>query len=234
MRVNLASSNPALLSIMEQPDQMITLDANFLIPPQRSRITSLGFDFETFRKLWLDPVFSAFPKLAIHEAVLDELIESSTRQYADEMLNSCPPRLQVHRDSTLTKAERMLRDAIERRIYPLTRYDPLWDNRDDRGEVKTLAYIAAKGLLYFAAHDSNALKLIENAEKWSTGLDNVQAIRMYEIIFYLYTHGLADRRGLKMLYKYRYYLTDREKESNPGWGHFIESMDKLYGSTGAK
>ncbi len=40
MRVNLASSNPALLSIMEQPDQMITLDANFLIPPQRSRITS--------------------------------------------------------------------------------------------------------------------------------------------------------------------------------------------------
>ena len=61
MRVNLASSNPALLSIMEQPDQMITLDANFLIPPQRSRITSLGFDFETFRKLWLDPVFSAFP-----------------------------------------------------------------------------------------------------------------------------------------------------------------------------
>lgn len=48
------------------------------------------------------------------------------------------------------------REPFEDTMYPLTQYDPLLDNKDDRGEVKTLAYIAVKGLPYFAAHDSNA------------------------------------------------------------------------------
>ena len=73
----------------------------------------------------------------------------------------------------------MLRDSIEEKNYPHTKYDPLLDNKDDRGEVKSLAYIAVKELLYFAANDSNAIQLIEKAEEWETSLDNVQAIQMY-------------------------------------------------------
>jgi hypothetical protein len=80
--------------------------------------------------------------------------------------------------------EQILRNSIEGKIYPLTKYDPMLDNKDDRGEVKSLSYIAVKGLPYFAAHDSNAIQLIEKAETWRTGLDNVQAIKMYELIFY--------------------------------------------------
>lgn len=137
MKVNLTSSNPALESIFLHPDQVITLDANFLIPPDRSRL-------------------------------------------------------------------------------------------DDRGEVKSLSYIAVKGLPYFAANDSNVIRLIENAESWNTGLDNVQVIRMYELIFYLHKMNQADNKSLKMLYKYQYHLTQNEKKDNPSWGQFIDAMETLY------
>lgn len=33
MKIDLTSSNPALESIFSNPSQIITLDANFLIPP---------------------------------------------------------------------------------------------------------------------------------------------------------------------------------------------------------
>lgn len=112
----------------------------------------------------------------------------------------------------------------------MTRYDPSLDNRDDRGEVKSLAFIAAKGLIYFAAHDSNAIQLIEKSEEWSTGLDNVRAIHMYELIFYLHREELGDKEGLRMLYRYQYYLTAKERNSNPNWGEFVDGMDKLYSS----
>lgn len=35
MRVSLELKNPALLSLMNNPEQIITLDANFLIPPHQ-------------------------------------------------------------------------------------------------------------------------------------------------------------------------------------------------------
>ncbi len=73
MEVNLTSPNPVLISIFKHPEQMITLDANFLIPPDRSRYAKNSFNFSTFQKVWLDPVFRAFPNLAIHEAVYGEL-----------------------------------------------------------------------------------------------------------------------------------------------------------------
>lgn len=87
---------------------------------------------------------------------------------------------------TLTEVEKILRDTIESRIASHAKYEPLLDNKDDCGEVKSLSYIAVKGLIYFAANDNNAIQLIEKSEEWSTGLDNVQAIKMYELIYYLY------------------------------------------------
>ncbi len=178
--------------------------------------------------LWLEPIFEAFSNLAIHEAVYNEFVLSSVRSYIDTKVRGLPPRLIIHRDSLLTEEERMLRNSIEGKIYPLTKYEPLLDNKDDRGEVKSLAYIAVKGLIYFATHDSNTIQLIEKADKWMTGLDNVQVIKMYELIFYLYKTNKSDNKALRMLYKYQYYLTSHEKQRNPEWSQFINIMEALY------
>ena len=230
MKINLIQPNPALISIIENPEQIITLDANFLIPPDRSQIANRRIGFIQFKEIWLDPIFTAFPNLAIHETVYDELVGRAPQNYIDSKLKNNPPKIIIHKDSSLTEVERFLRDTIESKIAPLTKYDPLLDNKDDRGEVKSLSFIAVKGLLYFAAHDNNAIQLIEKSKEWSTGLDNVQAIKMYELINYLAVNNRSDQTAMKMLYKYQYYLTDREKTTNPGWGDFSSQMNSLYGS----
>lgn len=107
-----------------------------------------------------------------------------------------PPGIIIHSDSQLSEPEMLLRNTIEDKISPLTYYDPKVDNKRDRGEVKSLAFVAIKGMLYFAAHDNQALLLIDKAEKWSTGLDNVQSIRMYELIYYLSAIGIGDKDNL--------------------------------------
>lgn len=178
--------------------------------------------------MWLDPIFTAFSNLAIHEAVFDELILPSVHSYIKIMTDEIPPRLAIHKDATLTTVERVLRDSIETRIFPLTNYNPMNNNKADRDEVKSLAYIAVKGLLYFAAHDSNAIQLVEKSQEWATGLDNVQAIKMYELIYYLYKKDIGDKKSLRILYKYQYYLTQHEKKTNPEWRQFISKMDPLY------
>jgi hypothetical protein len=94
--------------------------------------------------------------------------------------------------------------------------------------VKTLAYIAVKGLLYFAAQEHNALQLVEMAESWSTGLDTVKTIKMYEIIYFLYVRFPPTKGSLRILYKYQYHLTSKEKTINPEWGVFIREMELLY------
>lgn len=228
MNIDLTSSNPALESIFNNPTQMITLDANFLIPPDRSRYAIRAFNFKTFQRIWLDPIFKVFPNLAVHEAVYEELVLPSIKTYIDSIINDIPPRLSVHKDSSLTPEEHVLRDSIEARIFPYTKYDPMLNNKDDRGEVKSLSYIAVKGSHYFAAHDSNAIQLIEKAEEWMTALDNIQAIKMYELIFYLYKTNKSDKKDLRILYKYQYHLTRHEKNTNPEWNKFIEAMEALY------
>ena len=206
MRVNLKKANLSLVSIFENPNQIITIDANFLIPPNRSRYAKKSFNFALFKKVWIEPIFNEFPKLAIYESVYDELVGMELRNYVENLRQENPPKIIIHFDSELTEIERFLRDTVEAKIYPYTNYDPQIDNKDDRGEVKSLSYIAVKGLLYFAAHDNNALQLIEKAEEWSTGLDNVRAIHMFELIYYLYLKNKEDKKSLRMLYKYQYYF----------------------------
>lgn len=227
MKIDVTTSNPALVSIIQDPSQIITLDANFLIPPNRSQ-AKVVISFKQFQEIWLDPIFSAFPNLAIHESVYDELVKESPKNYVDAKYNDVPPGILIHKDSLLSEVEKLLRDTIESKIAPLTKYEPLLDNKHDRGEVKSLSYIAVKGLLYFAAHDNNALQLVEKSKLWSTGLDSVQAIKMYELIFYLHTKGLSNKKALRALYKYQYHLTDYEQKTNPEWGDFILAMEKLY------
>jgi hypothetical protein len=227
MKISIEKPNSSLISIFEDPGQIITLDANFLIPPNRKQVRR-GFEFLQFREIWLDPIFSAFPRLAIHEAVYEELIQPSVHDFIQQLLKQKPSGIILHKDAGLTAAEKVLRASIEDKIYPYTKYDPKINNKDDRGEVKSLSYIAVKGLLYFAAHDYNAIQLIEKAEAWSTGLDNVHAIQMYELIYYLYANELGKIKSLRLLYKYQYHLTEREKTSNPEWGVFIVQMNELY------
>lgn len=230
MKVNFTHPNPALISIIDNPEQIITLDANFLIAPNRRSITNRDISFEQYREIWLDPIFSIFPNLAIHESVYDELVGISSQNYVDDKRGSIPPKIIIHKDSSLTEVERILRDSIESIIASHTKYEPLLDNKDDRGEVKSLSYIAVKGLPYFATNDNNAIQLIEKSAEWSTGLDNIHAIKMYELFYYLHRNNLADRTAMKMLYKYHYYMTDWEKGANPNWGDFSTNMDCLYES----
>jgi len=228
MKVNL-SSNPAMISIIENPNQIITLDANFIIPPYR-REARIEISFSKFKKIWVDPIFEIFPNLAIHEAVYDEFVADSIKLYIDEKINYDPPKLIVHRDSSLSPEEQVLRDTIEELLSPHTNYSPEANNKADRGEVKSLSYMAVKDLLYFLAHDSNAIQLIDKSERWNTGLDNVQAIKMYELIYYLLKMNKSSKDNLRMLYKFQYYLTKTERSYNPEWGVFIEEMDRLYSS----
>lgn len=51
---------------------------------------------------------------------------------------------------------------------------------------------------------------------------------MYEIIYYLYMNDLSSKTDLRILYKYQYYLTKKEKQENPEWGEYISRMDELY------
>lgn len=229
MKIKLSSFNPALKSVINDPNQIITLDANLLIPPDRSRYNRVPvFPFRKFQQTWLDPLFETFPNLAIHEAVYEEIISSTVKDYIDQKINNDPSQLVVHKDSLLNESERVLRNSIESKIYPYTKYNPINDNKDDRGEVKSLAYIAVKELLYFAANDSNAIQLIEKAEEWETSLDNVQAIKMYELIYYLYRTNKSSKKKLRYLYRYLYHLTKYEKSSNPAWGNFRKTISALY------
>ncbi|MBR0575090.1 hypothetical protein KCG48_01925 [Proteiniclasticum sp. BAD-10] len=230
MKVNLSMPNPALISIIRNPHQVITLDANFLIKPDRTVRRKNDFLFSTFQEIWLDPIFRSFSSLAVYESVWDEIIPGPSKNYIRMKHENIPSELIIHRDTELSPSEMALRNTIEERISPRTLYNSFLDNADDRGEVKTLCYLAVKGLLYFAAHDSNALQLIEKSKEWATGLDNIQAIRMYELMYYLFHQGEVQKENMKFLYKYRYHLTEYEKKENLPWNDFYQAMDRIYSS----
>lgn len=139
MTVDVVIKNLALVSFYNDPNQVITLDANFLIPPNRQIHSPRGISFPQFQALWLDPIFKTFPNLAIHEAVRDELVSIEIKSFIKAKANETPPQIIIHKDSELTSVEQMLRDSIEAKIHPFTRDEPQLDNRDDRGEVKTLS-----------------------------------------------------------------------------------------------
>ncbi len=58
-------------------------------------------------------------------------------------------------------------------------------------------------------------------------MDYIQIVKMHELIYYLYKTN-ADKKGLRMIYKYLYYLTKKEKAMNPAWAEFISKMNSCY------
>ncbi|MCR4658652.1 MAG: hypothetical protein K5770_20845 [Lachnospiraceae bacterium] len=228
MKADTQNINPALQSLFERPDQTVFLDANFFIPPDRSALGVKPYRFDHFREIWLDPLFSEFSGLSVHESVYLELVASSLKQYADDHTKAEPPRLKIHYDSGLSTEEQALLNYFIDRLALHSQYDPDRDNAKDRGEVRSLSYMAVKGYLYFAANDELPIRLIKEADRLDTGLDDMGIIQMYELIYYLATTGKYDTKALRLLYKYQYYLSARDKRVNPEWGIFMQQMDDLY------
>ena len=230
MRVDTKDINPAFLDIIRNPAQRIFLDANFFIPPDRSKVAKVkSYSFEDFKEKWLVPLLSEFTNLSIHESVYDELVDEKFKCFATKQTDMTSPRLEIHYDSELNIDEKALLNYYIAKIAMHSLYDPIRDNAKDRGEVRTLAFMAVKQYLFFAANDALPVRLIKEADKLETGLDNMQIVQMYELIYYLYKSGKYDNKALRILYKYQYYLTAGDKKSNPEWGTFIEEMDALYG-----
>ena len=229
MKVDTKEVNPAFQSIIQNPGQKVFLDANFFIPPDRSEVAKVrAYSFTDFKECWLIPLLSEFTGLAIHESVYDELVADSVKEYADEQTSCIPSKLRIHYDSELSGLEEALRNTYINKIAVHSLYNPTRDNAKDRGEVRSLSFMAVKQFLYFAANDALPVRLIKDAAKLLTGLDDMQIVQMYELIYYLYKTGRYDNKALRILYKYQYYLTAVDKRINPEWGCFVEQMDLLY------
>ena len=228
MKVDFKEKNPALVSLFENPGQTIFLDANFLIPPDRTKVGAKSVPFLKYCEIWLDPVFDSFSDLAMHESVYGELVEDHVKRYADVKCQESPPGLKVYSDTDLNAAEAALMQTYISRISPFSKYIPVLKNSDDKGEVLSLPYMASKGFLYFASDDHLPIQLIRKADELGTGLQDMCVLEMFDVIFYLYRTGKYDNKGLRLLYKYQYYLTKREKLLNPEWGEFIREMNLLY------
>lgn len=134
----------------------------------------------------------------------------------------------IYFDVGLNAAESALMQTYINKISPFSKYIPLLRNSDDRGEVLSLAYMASKGFLYFASGDSLPTQLIRKADELDTGLQNMKLLEIFDVIFYLCKMEKYDNKGLRLLYKYQYYLTKKEKLQNPEWGDFIKRMNFLY------
>ncbi|WP_408895248.1 hypothetical protein [Paenibacillus taichungensis] len=233
MKVNVTDQNPALVSLINNFAQQIPLDANFFIPFDRSNTVkgSTAITFSAFKKYWLDPLFVTFPYLSIHTSVFNELVSGESKKYAESRRDQ--GNLIVMDDSEFDSNNEVYRKSVEKAIAVHTAYEPELDNADDRGEVKSLAYIATKPLNFFASHDSRALRLLESPIKERIGLASVGAIEIYELLYYLRRMEMVEPdkvNGLKMMYKYLYCLTKKEKENNPQWGDFYQQIDNLYKS----
>lgn len=214
--------------MLEDETQTIFLDANFLIPPDRSKMGARPISFQKYSEIWLDSIFDAFPNLAVHESVYDELVEESAKSYADAKSSESPTKLRVYMDHELSEIEKSLMQTYIHKMAAYSKYIPEHDNSKDRGEVKSLSYMAVKGFFYFAANDNLPMLLIRKAEELRTGLDDMGLLEMYDVLYYLYQTESYDNKGLRMLYKYQYHLTKQEKNQNPEWKEFIEKMNLLY------
>ena len=228
MKVDIDHANSAFQSLINNPNQYIFLDANIFIPPDRSNLGQKAFSFESYRDFLLDPLFNEFTHLCIHESIYKELVLDKVKTYADSLIEQEPTRLEVHSEDVLSYDETVLFNSYIRKLAVHSQYDPDRDTSKDRGEVRSLSYMAVKQYLYFAANDALPIRLIKEADKLNTGLDTLGAIQSYEIVYYLYRLEKYDSKKLRILYKYMYYMTNGDKKTNPDWGTFIEGMKHLY------
>jgi len=222
--------NNSFIDLLINKNQIVVIDANLIIPPDRSSInvknsSRLIIPFVKYKTEFLEPLLKVFPNLAIHEAVYNELIENyEIKEYIDAKIEN--KEMIILRDDELTSTEEFLRNTVESSIAQFTNYNPHIDNRNDRGEVKSLAYAVAKELVYFSTNDSNAISLITRHEL-KPYLHSLGAIKVYELIYAIRVfHG--NSKMLRGLYKLLYYLTAQEKSLNHDWATFFDECEKAY------
>src|SRR3569833_170073 len=92
-KVDTSKKNEAMLLLIEDYTQVITLDANFFILPDRSDDYATSkfanpFKFDIYKKFWLEPLVETFPYLALHEAVYDELIDKDSKDFVKEQVET--------------------------------------------------------------------------------------------------------------------------------------------------
>jgi hypothetical protein len=228
--VNLRQKNQGLITVLQNKNQLFLIDANIFIPPDRSKENSIikPVEFEFYKKYWIEPFIDTFKPIGIHDAVFREFESNNIKTLIENRKNDIPPSIYIYYDTDLNEQELIVRATIESKIAKYTNYNPTLDNRDDRGEVKSLSYIATKQLMYFCSHDSNAIRLVEDSERLETSLEEVFTIKPYEVLYYFVKNGIGDADKLRVIYKYLYYLTTNDKKTNPSWGEFTEKMDTLY------
>lgn len=223
--------NDSFISLLNDKEQVVIIDANIIIPPDRSMIRTksgrkLTVPFTIYSEKFIEPLLNYFPNVSIHESVYEEVTNAiEIKTYVDEKIAS--GKIKLLEDSSLSNNETMIRNTVESNISQYTNYSPSIDNRKDRGEVKSLSYAVAKNLIYFSTNDSNVISLIDRVELQGI-LHSVGSIKIYEIIYLI--NSINSSKVLRSLYKLLYYLTDKEKSYNSDWSSFKQACDEHYKS----
>lgn len=84
----------------------------------------------------------------------------------------------VDKDAELNEAEQALMQAYISKLAEYSQYIPERDNAKDRGEVRSLSFMAVKRFLYFAANDTLPMNLIRKADELHTGLDDMELLEI--------------------------------------------------------
>ncbi|MBK5252990.1 MAG: hypothetical protein JJE03_00735 [Peptostreptococcaceae bacterium] len=222
--------NQEFIELLKDKSQTVIIDANLIIPPDRSDLdlknsASLNIPFEKYKDAFIEPLLSVFSNVAIHEAVYREISETEIiKKYIDIKITS--GEIILLKDDDLTPNEKSIRNTIEEKISQFTNFNPHMDNRNDRGEVKSISYAVAKKLIYFSTNDSNAISLINRTEL-NPFLHSLGAIKVYELIYAIRVFH-KNSNLLKGIYKLLYYLTTNEKKVNSDWGTFFNECEKEY------
>ncbi len=225
-----AIPNQYFIDLLINMNQTVVIDANLIIPPNRSDIYLKNqaypeLSFQKYANTFLNPMIRIFPKIAIHEAVYKEISNQiSIKEYIDAKIDEKSIVLLEDRD--LNSNQEYIRNTVEEKISQFTNYNPSIDNSKDRGEVKSISYAVAKNLIYFSTNDSNVISLI-NRNDLNPYLHSLGAIHVYEMIYVIRKID-GNSKILKGIYKLMYRLTKYEKSNNLDWSSFCEECNKHY------
>jgi len=230
VKVDTNITNNNFCSLLKNSELPVLLDANFLISPDRTNLSTKfkPVSYSEYLANWIEPLTQRFSNLCVHEAVRDEICMKAEKEALETLIHKGFIKLVV--DSSLSKSQRIMRNTVEKKIIHtgLFEYIPGFHSSKDKGEVKTLSYAAAKGIPLFSSKDQMALQVVLQAEKLHSGLDSIGMIYFYEFIYALHKGTGSNKDFLRKIYKDVYFFTKNEKIHNPEWGSFVPSMDLLY------
>jgi hypothetical protein len=91
--VNLNRKNEGLVSILKNSKKLILIDANILIPPDRSEENKAikPVNFEFYNMYWIEPFIDTFKPIGIHDAVYREFELNSIKKLVEARKKDSPP-----------------------------------------------------------------------------------------------------------------------------------------------